>query len=431
MPPIALALPPTFETITYGLLAVSILVSITLGLKLFRLQSVTVQQMSGQDENLRQLIAMSERSATDTERRLHDHHHELLRAGQAQTVASHETLRAFQGELLARVHSTTQQMVDRVGRFEHTLDDRRKADFDRLEAKIEAKLDGITRKVVEDFEANLKTSQQAFHDVVERLARIDAAQQKIEDLSRNVVSLQDVLSDKKTRGTFGETQLNHILAAVFGHSKNGGKAQDKRTSGGDSLYSLQHTLPNKRVADAMLHLPEPVGNLAVDSKFPLENYQRMMNRNAPLARQQAAAVTFGRDFKKHIDTIAERYILPSYTSNQAILFLPAEAIFAEIHSHHGQLIDYAHSKRVWIVSPTTFMAQLSTIQMVVANLSREKYAHIIQEELVKLATEFDRYKDRWTKLGQQLSTVSKSVSDLSITSDKITKRFQQINSVNL
>lgn len=391
-----------FEQITTILLGLSILLSLIFGLKLYALHATTLTKAANQDDaasRLRDLDQALNALALSTVERLGQHHQELLQSTIAQSAAQHETLRRFQDDLSAG----------------------QRRDFSSLESKLEAKLasglDKITRKVVDDFEEGLKNSQKAVDDVVARLARIDAAQQKIEDLSRHVVSLQDVLADKKSRGTFGETQLSHILAAAFGDSTE--------------LYSIQHTLPNQRVADVMMHLPQPVGNVAVDAKFPLENYQRMMDRKASAAAQQSAAKKFSQDFKKHIDAIAERYILAGYTSQQAILFLPAEAIFAELHSRFQAVISYAHSRRVWIVSPTTFMAQLSTIQIVVGNLKREKYAHIIQTELHKLATEFGRYKERWAKLGNQLTSVSKSIGDLNITTDKITRRFEQINEVRL
>lgn len=406
-----------FEQITTILLGLSIILSLIFGLKLYTLHATALSRISHQDDAIGQLTLAAQKAsdaseirlkgidsaisalAISTVERLGQQQKELLTASIGQTAAQHETLRSFQDALSAG----------------------QRRDFQSLEAKLEAKLDAglarITQKVVADFDGSLKSSQKAVNDVVARLARIDAAQQKIEDLSRHVVSLQDVLADKKARGAFGETQLSHLLSAALGESTE--------------LYSIQHTLPNQRVADLMMHLPEPVGNVAVDAKFPLENYQRMMDRKLPAPAQKAAAAEFSRDFKKHIDAIAERYIVAGYTSEQAILFLPAEAIFAELHSRFQSIISYAHGRRVWIVSPTTFMAQLSTIQIVVSNLKREKYAHIIQSELDKLATEFGRYKERWAKLGNQLATVSKSVNELNITTEKITRRFDQINEVNL
>lgn len=421
----------TFEQITYILLAASLAMSLILGIRLYLWQRRSLAKTAKQEEALNQLAILAEQASSASQQRFHQfeqalqgnalgmidrmgqHHQELLKSTMTSSAASNDTLREFQAQLMGKLGHTTQDIGAIVKRFEWDLGEAQKNDFARLEAKIEAKLDSISQKVVADFDSNLKSTQQAFQDVVERLARIDAAQQKIDDLSRHVVSLQDVLTDKKARGTFGETQLSHILTTVFGE--------------GSELYSEQHTLPNQRIADVMMHLPDPVGRVAVDSKFPLENYQRMMQRDDAASHE----AQFRRDFKKHIDAIASRYIVPDYTSDQAILFLPAEAIFAEVHSRHQALVTYAQSRRVWIVSPTTFMAQLSTIQIVVRNLKRERYAHVIQQELTSLSVEFNRYKDRWTKLGQQLTTVSKSVNDLNITSDKITKRFERINEVNL
>lgn len=403
----------TYEQVTYILLAASVVLIVSLGLKLYFLHKKALSKITDQDAILSQLTKLTEQNSATSDRSFRH----LGEAMQALSLSTVERLGLNHRELLKTSHDITSSSQSTLRSFQAELAKSQKADFDRLEHKIEAKLDRISRKVVDDFDANLQTSQKAFNDVVERLARIDAAQQKIEALSKNVVSLQDILSDTKARGAFGETQLSHILSAVFGDQTE--------------LYSQQMTLPNGKIADVMMHLPEPIGNLAVDSKFPLANYQRLLDRKLSTQERKAVATAFARDFKKHVDDIATRYIVPGFTANQAILFLPAEAVFAELYSRHQSLIDYAHSKRVWIVSPTTFLAQLSTIQMVVANLRREKYAHIIQDELGKLAADFDRYKERWAKLTSQLSTVSKSVNELNITTDKITKRFDKINHVNL
>lgn len=437
MPPVlpVASLMLTFEQVTYILLAASVVVIFSLSLKLYFLHKTALSKIADQDAILSQLAQLTAQNSATSDRsfrhlgeamqslslstveRLGLNHQELLKTSYDITSASQSTLRTFQAELMDKFNGSSRDMHALVQKFQSELAESQKADFDRLEHKIEAKIDRISRKVVDDFDANLQSSQKAFTDVVERLARIDAAQQKIEALSQNVVSLQDILSDTKARGAFGETQLNHVLSAVFGSQ--------------GELYSQQVTLPNGKVADVMMHLPEPIGNMAVDSKFPLANYRRLLDRKLTAQQRKSVVSAFSRDFKKHVDDIASRYILPGFTTNQAILFLPAEAVFAEIYSQHQYLIDYAHSKRVWIVSPTTFLAQLSTIQMVVANLKREKYAHIIQAELSKLAADFERYKERWAKLTSQLGTVSKSVNELNITTDKISKRFDKINHVNL
>lgn len=253
---------------------------------------------------------------------------------------------------------------------------------------------------------------------MERLSKIDEAQKKIDNLSTDIVSLQGILTDKKSRGIFGEINLKHILVSVFGE-KN------------DKIYKLQYTLPNSYIADAMLFTPEPLGTIAIDSKFPLENYQIMVDKNNSNAERNNAEKQFKIDVKKHIDAISSKYVIPGLTSNQAIMFLPAEAIFAEINAYHSDLVEYAYKKHVWITSPTTLISSLTTIELILKNMERDKYAKVIHDELNKLGLEFSRYKERWDKLSRSIETVNKDIESINITTDKITKRFTAISEVNI
>ena len=140
---------------------------------------------------------------------------------------------------------------------------------------------------------------------------------------------------------------------------------------------------------------------------------------------------FKKDIKKHVDDIATKYIIPTETSDQAVMFVPAEAIFAEIHAYHPDLIDYSQRKRIWIASPTTIMSLLTTVQVLLYNAKRDEQAKVIQEELIKLGDEFKRYSERWGKLKRSIETVSKSVHEINTTSDKIGKRFDAISKVQL
>ncbi len=290
--------------------------------------------------------------------------------------------------------------------------------FDKMNNRIEEQMDRINKKVELRLDEGFDKTNKTFMNIVERLTKIDEAQKNIDKLSTEVVSLQHLLSDKKARGTFGEVQLNHILSAIFGENNT-------------KVYDTQVTLSNGKIVDALLYLPDEMGNLAVDSKFPLENYQRMVDREITERERELAGRAFKQDMKKHIDAIATKYIIPTETSEQAVLFVPAEAIFAEINAYHQDIVDYANRKRVWIASPTTLMSLLTTVQVLLRNVERDKYAKVIQEELVKLGIEFNRYQDRWDKLNKQIDTVSKSVKDVHNTSKKIGKRFNEISSVNL
>lgn len=305
-----------------------------------------------------------------------------------------------------------------LGEFKETLSQAIHTQFETMNKRIEEQMDRINKKVEFRLNEGFDKTNKTFTNIVERLTKIDEAQKNIEQLSTEVVSLQHLLSDKKTRGTFGEVQLNHILSAIFG-------------DGNKKVYDTQVTLSNGKVVDAMLYLPNDMGDLAIDSKFPLENYQRMVDRELSERDRELATRAFKSDMKKHIDAIATKYIIPTETSDQAVLFVPAEAIFAEINAYHQEVVEYAQNKRVWIASPTTLMSLLTTIQVLLRNVERDKYAKIIQEELLKLGAEFSRYQDRWDKLSRNIDTVSKSVKDIHTTSTKIGKRFEEISHVNL
>ena len=326
-------------------------------------------------------------------------------------------------------NNNTNDMTERLGRFETNItkeigefkltfsNDIRK-DFDSLNDKIEKRLDLMNSKVNERLDDNFEKTNKTFANVLERLSKIDEAQKKIDGLGTEIVSLQSVLTDKKTRGIFGEVNLAYILNNVFGNEDSG-------------IYKLQAKLSNGTIADALLYAPSPLGTIAIDSKFPLENYQRMTDKSLSKEERLASEKLFKSDFKKHIDAISGKYIIPGETSNEAILFLPAEAIFAEVNAYHSDILKEAYNKKVWITSPTTLISTVSIISMIIKNMERDKYAKIIHEELNKLSYEFSRYKERWEKLSRNIDTVSKSVKELNTTSDKITKRFESINKVDM
>ena len=321
------------------------------------------------------------------------------------------------------------KITERLGKLETTLikelSDYRESinrtmnnDFNNLNEKIEVKLRLINEKVSERIDENFEKTNKTFTNILERLSKIDEAQKKIDNLSSDIISLQSILTDKKSRGIFGEVNLKHILASVFG---------DKN----DKIYQMLYSFNNNTIADAVLFAPLPLGTIAIDSKFPLESYKIMVDKDTSKLEREMASKQFKIDVKKHIDAISSKYIIMGVTSNQAIMFLPAEAIFAELNAYHNDLIEYAYSKNVWITSPTTLMATITVIQVLLMNIERDKYAKIIHEELNKLGLEFSRYKERWDKLSRSIETVSKDAQNLYITTDKITKRFDSINKVDI
>lgn len=305
-------------------------------------------------------------------------------------------------------------MIKELSNFQNELTREMNGDFNKTNELLEKRLILINEKVNERLDQNFEKTNKTFTSVLERLSKIDEAQKKIESLSGDIVSLQSILTDKKTRGIFGEVNLKNILVNVFGE-------------GNDKIYKLQYSLSTGVIADSVLFAPEPLGTICIDSKFPLENYQLMVDKRLSVETRENAEKLFKNDMKKHIDAISSKYIIPGETTDQAILFLPAEAIFAEVNAYFSDIIDYAYKKHVWITSPTTLISTLTVVQMVIKNMERDKYASVIQEELNKLGLEFARYRERWDKLSKSIQTVNKDVENVSITTDKISRKFESIS----
>lgn len=322
-----------------------------------------------------------------------------------------------ESNITERLGKLETNMIKELGEFKVGLNTNLNSDFEKLNDRIEHKLNMINDHVNERLDVNFEKTNKTFTSVLERLSKIDEAQKKIDSLSTDIISLQSILTDKKTRGIFGEVNLKHILVSVFGENN-------------DKVYKMQYTFKTGVIADCVLFAPEPLGTIAIDSKFPLDNYRLMIDKKAGLIERQNAEKQFKQDVKKHIDAISDKYIIDGVTSNQAIMFLPAEAIFAELNAYHSDIIEYAYKKRIWLCSPTTLMSTLTTIQLVIKNIEKDKYTSIIHEELNKLAIDFKRYKERWDKLSRSIDAVSRDANDIHITTVKISKRFDAINNVD-
>jgi DNA recombination protein RmuC len=310
--------------------------------------------------------------------------------------------------MLTDLHMGLTQQGDRLGR---NLAD----SSERLSAKIDQRLDQIAGKVDERLEDGFKKTNDTFVNVMQRLATIDEAQKKIESLTGSVVSLQELLGDKKSRGAFGEVQLEALVRNVLP----------------PAAFELQFTLSNGARADCVLRLPPPTGMVAVDSKFPLENYHRMFDREADEAGRALAQKQFKADVRKHVDDIGGKYIIPGETSDGAVMFVPAEAVFAEIHAYHPEVVEYAIGKRVWIVSPTTLMAVLNTARAVMKDVETRKQIHVIKEALVRLSVEFGRFDERLKKLADHIRQAHEDAERIQVTGDKISQQFQRIEAAEL
>ena len=321
-------------------------------------------------------------------------------------------------ELQEKLSRTEINLIKEISDFKHDFSSYLNQDFNTLNDRIERKLNMINQKVNEKLEDGFDKTNKTFNEVMNRLTRIDEAQKKIDGLGSEIISLENILTDKKSRGIFGEINLYHILSSIFGE-KN------------DNIYRTQYKLSNETIADAIVFGPKPLGTIAIDSKFPLENYRRLVEKGISERERELRSKAFDMDVKKHIDAIANKYIIDGETTDQAIMFLPAEAIFAEINAYHPNIVKYAANKKVWITSPTTLMSLLTIIQSVLMGLERDKYTSVIHEELNKLGIEFGRYKERWDKLSRTIQTVNNDVENIHKTTEKITKRFDSINNVKI
>lgn len=321
-------------------------------------------------------------------------------------------------DLNEKLSRTEINVIKEISDFKHDFSSYLNKDFNTLNDRIERKLNMINQKVNEKLEDGFDKTNKTFNEVMNRLTRIDEAQKKIDGLGTEIISLENILTDKKSRGIFGEINLYHILSSIFGE-KN------------DNIYRTQYKLSNETIADAIVFGPKPLGTIAIDSKFPLENYRKLVEKGLSERERELRSKSFDLDVKKHIDAIANKYIINGETTDQAIMFLPAEAIFAEINAYHPNIVKYAANKKVWITSPTTLMSLLTIIQSVLMGLERDKYTSVIHDELNKLGIEFGRYKDRWDKLSRTIQTVNNDVENIHKTTEKITKRFDSINNVKI
>lgn len=280
-----------------------------------------------------------------------------------------------------------------------------------LNQTTEKRLNHIQLQLENQLKENSKNTASTFLDIQKRLTIIDEAQKRIDALSENVSSLQNVLTDKKTRGTYGEMQLQSIIENVLPKP----------------YVNFQYTLQNGRRADCIIHLPEPNGDIVIDSKFPLESYVNLVESKDNNKVQVSGQ--FKQAIKKHINDIADKYITPPETADSAIMFIPAESIFAEIHAYHHDLVEFAQQKRVWLTSPTTLMAVLTTAKSVIKDDATRKQSHILRTQLYELKQDFSRFQKRMDNLSKHISQANNDVQEVNISANKISKQFKQIDAI--
>ncbi len=279
---------------------------------------------------------------------------------------------------------------------------------------MDEKLMQVSKNVSEGLLQNTNKTNETLTDLRERLAKIDVAQQKISALSEQVVSLQEILSNKQARGAFGEIQLNDIVTSALP----------------PSAYEFQVVLDNQKRADCVLKLPNPPGAIIIDSKFPLESYHAL--RIATTEREKVEAERFFKaSVLKHIKDISEKYIIVGQTAESALMFLPSEAIYAELHANFPDVVETSYRAKVWIVSPTTLMATLNTVRAILKDAKMREQAGVIQNEVGVLIDDIGRLDGRIESLSRHFKQANEDIDGIKISSGKIARRIQRIEDIQL
>jgi DNA recombination protein RmuC len=306
------------------------------------------------------------------------------------------------------VEAMRQQVALAIGQQAETVQ--------RVERSLREQEQALARVVAERLDRSEKATGQLVTDLRERLARIDEAQKKIGELSTQVVSLQEVLSNKQARGAFGEVQLADLVQSALP----------------PQAYQFQCTLSSGVRADCLLKLPNPPGSIAIDAKFPLESYSALRAVAAgDSAALQLAQRGFQQAIRKHIADIRDKYIVPGETAESALMFLPSEAVYAELHANFTSLVEESYRARVWIVSPTTLMATLNTVRAVLKDVRMREQAGEIQKMVGLLLDDVTRLNERADRLKGHFAHSEKDLREIGISTERITKRGQRILDVEL
>ena len=329
------------------------------------------------------------------------------------TVAAHLTAlrQSEQRAILTGVGRLHQAIERRLG----DLQTRLAADAGMLRTELATQLGEIGGRVDQRLAEGFEKTTETFGRVLSHLARIDEAQKRITELSSNVLSLKEILGDKRSRGALGETQLAALVRNLLP----------------EGSFALQHTLANGTRVDCLLRLPAPTGDVPVDAKFPLESYRQMTDVDLTERDRQLAAQRFRQDVRRHVEAIAEKYLLPGETADGAVMFIPAEAVFAEIHARFPELVEDSHRRRVWMASPTTLMAILTTALAVLKDDATRRQVHVIRAHLRELADDFARFQQRMDGLARHIAQAHQDVDQVATSARRISGRFGRIERVEI
>lgn len=321
-----------------------------------------------------------------------------------------ETIIRGQAELAGRLAQVSELSRQDQNRISDAINEQKMAVLKIMDEKLLA----VTKSVGDGLQQSTTKTTETLHDLRERLAKIDVAQQKISSLSEQVVSLQEVLSNKQARGAFGEIQLNDLVKSILP----------------PSAYEFQVVMSNQKRADCVLKLPNPPGTIVIDAKFPLESYHAL--RVAESDREKLEAERFFKaSVLKHIKDISDKYIITGETAESALMFLPSEAIYAELHANFCDVVESSYRAKVWIVSPTTLMATLNTVRAILKDASMREQAGVIQKEVGILVDDIGRLDERIENLSKHFDMASRDIGEIKVSSGKITRRIQKIEDFEL
>lgn len=334
----------------------------------------------------------------------------LWRAAKARSVAAAEAAdHARDAE--ARMAGILQSQAEMQGRM-GALADVFGARQAELTQSIGQRLDAMTGRIGQTMTEQTKSTHESLAKLQERLAVIDTAQGNIQSLAGQVVQLQAILSNKQTRGAFGQSRMEAIVADGLPHGS----------------YEFQATLSNGNRPDCLVKMPNAAPSLVVDAKFPLEAWNAIRAAESP-ELQKVAAQAFRRDIEVHIRDIAEKYLIQGETQDTAFMFVPSESVFAEIHENFEALVQRAHKSRIVIVSPSLLMLSIQVIQAILKDARMREQAHLIQGEVIRLMEDVSRLDERVRKLQTHFGQASKDIDDILVSSSKVTKRGQKIEAL--
>ncbi len=331
----------------------------------------------------------------------------------------------MQNEQMARAAESLSQaqaaLAGRLGQLGETqaavqaqMAERLQAQEKAIAKTIEDRLLEMAKRVSDGLDVSAQKQATSLHELRERLVVIDSAQRNITELSAQVVSLQDILSNKQARGAFGEIQLNDLVVNVLP----------------PSAYEFQATLGNGKRADCLLKLPNPPGSIVIDAKFPLESWRALRAAQDDAAKALAVRA-FSAAILTHIRDIADKYIVPGETAESALMFIPSEAVYAELHANFGDVVEKSFRAKVWIVSPTTLMATLNTVRAVLKDARMREQASVIQKEVRLLLDDVRRLDDRVGAIGKHFHQAGEDLRHIQISTEKVAKRAERIEDLQL